>query len=194
MLHLLAPLLALALPSLPSLPSLPDPVTVVFALNTLAAVFSAINVISQRNPVYCALFLVANFFCLAVYYLLLDAQFLAAVQIIVYAGAIMVLFLFVVTLLAPGREEVANDRLRVLQIPAVLLGVILGGGVAVSLMFNDIHLGLPPDPDNASAQLGTVQIVGSQLFQHFLFPFEITSLLLLVAMLGAVVLAKRRIQ
>ncbi len=188
MLHLLAPLLAL------SLPSLPDPVTVVFALNTLAAVFSAINVISQRNPVYCALFLVANFFCLAVYYLLLDAQFLAAVQIIVYAGAIMVLFLFVVTLLAPGREEVANDRLRVLQIPAVLLGVILGGGVAVSLMFNDIHLGLPPDPDNANAQLGTVQIVGSQLFQHFLFPFEITSLLLLVAMLGAVVLAKRRIQ
>ncbi len=183
MLHLLAPVLAL---------SLPDPVTVVFAINTLAAVFSAINVISQRNPVYCALFLVANFFCLAVYYLLLDAQFLAAVQIIVYAGAIMVLFLFVVTLLAPGREEVANDRLRVLQAPAVILGVILGGGVAVSLMFNDIHLGLPPD--NANAPLGTVQIVGSQLFQNFLFPFEITSLLLLVAMLGAVVLAKRRIQ
>ncbi len=175
-----------------SLPSIPTPETIVFAINTLVAVFSAINVLTQTNPVYSALFLVANFFCLAVYYLLLDAQFLAAVQIIVYAGAIMVLFLFVVTLLSPGREEGADDRLVGLQVPAVVLALVLGVVVAVSLMVNDIHLGLPPT--NPNAALGTVEVVGRQLFTNFLFPFEITSLLLLVAMLGGIVLAKRKVR
>ena len=166
------------------------PIQIIFAINTLAAVFSAINVLAQTNPVYSALFLVANFFCLAVYYLLLDAQFLAAVQIIVYAGAIMVLFLFVVTLLSPGREETENDRLRGLQVPSVVLALILGFGVAGVLFLNDIK-GTPNS--NPNAPLGTVQIVGAQLFRFFLLPFEITSLLLLVAMLGAIVLAKRKI-
>lgn len=175
-----APLLGLSI-------NVPGPVTWVFAVTTLIAVFSAINVVSQRNPVYSALFLVANFCCLAVYYLLLDAQFLAVVQIIVYAGAIMVLFLFVVTLLSPGREETAGDRLGVLRTPAVVLAFILGLGVVGILFFNGIN-GVP----NNQA-LGTVQIVGDQLFHKFLFPFEVTSLLLLAAMLGAVVLAKRRI-
>src|SRR5579875_1702438 len=109
MLHLLTPVFGL---------SLPYPIQVIFAINTLVAVFSAINVLAQENPVHSALFLIANFFCLAVYYLLLDAQFLAAVQVIVYAGAIMVLFLFVVTLLSPGREEAASDRLSIFRIPA----------------------------------------------------------------------------
>ncbi len=170
--------------------SLPDPIQIVFAVNTLAAVFSAINVLAQTNPIYSALFLVANFFCLAVYYLLLDAQFLAAVQIIVYAGAIMVLFLFVVTLLSPGREETENDRLQALRIPSIVLALILGFGIAGVLFLNDIK-GTPNQ--NPNAPLGTVQIVGDQLFHYFIFPFEVTSLLLLVAMLGAVVLAKRRI-
>ncbi len=182
----MASTLALGLPTL----GLPSPVTIVFALTTLVAVFSAINVITQQSPVYSALFLVANLFCLAVYFLLLDAQFLAAVQILVYAGAIMVLFLFVVTLLAPGREESGTDRLRGMQPYAVVLAVILGLGLAGALMFNDIQ-GTPTG--DAGTPLGTVQIVGNQIFRFFLFPFEVTSLLLLVAMLGAVVLAKRRI-
>ncbi len=181
--HLIAPLLGLGLPSAPS------PVTIIFAINTLVAVFSALNVLLQQNPVYSALFLIANFFSLAVYYLLLDAQFLAAVQIIVYAGAIMVLFLFVITLLSPGREETGVDRLSALRAPAVILALILGLSIVLVLMFNDV-LGAPSN----LPVLGTVQVVGDQLFHNFLFPFEVTSLLLLVAMLGAIVLAKRRIQ
>jgi len=187
--HLSALVLGLGLPSF----ALPDPIQIVFAINTLAAVFSAINVIVQTNPVYSALFLVGNFFCLAVYYLLLDAQFLAAVQIIVYAGAIMVLFLFVVTLLSPGREETENNRLRALQIPSMILALILGVGIAGTLFLNDIRGTANTDANAFPQGLGTVQTVGDQLFHYFLFPFEVTSLLLLVAMLGAVVLAKRRI-
>jgi NADH-quinone oxidoreductase subunit J len=184
--HLVALSLGLGLPAF-------DPVQIVFAINTLAAVFSAINVLVQTNPIYSALFLVSNFFCLAVYYLLLDAQFLAAVQIIVYAGAIMVLFLFVVTLLSPGREETENDRLAALRIPSMALAVILGLGIAGTLFLNDIK-GTQNTNVNAFPQgLGTVQTVGDQLFHYFLLPFEVTSLLLLVSMLGAIVLAKRRI-
>ena len=185
MIHLATPILALALPTVPG------PVTWVFAVNTLVAVFSAINVVAQPNPVHSALFLIANFFCIAVYYLLLSAQFLAVVQVIVYAGAIMVLFLFVITLLSPGREETGPNRLRALQLPAIALAIILGIGLAGVLMFNDV-LGAP---GNVSPQdLGTVQTVGTQLFRGFLFPFEVTSLLLLVALLGAIVLGKRRIE
>jgi NADH-quinone oxidoreductase subunit J len=167
---------------------LSSPEAVIFAINTLIAIFSAMNVLLQPNPVHSALFLIANFFALAVYYLLLDAQFLAAVQILVYAGAIMVLFLFVITLLSPGREEMSQDRLRPLQWPAMLLALILGVSVAVTLLLNDIQ----GQPANLP-QLGTVQVVGDQLFHNFLFPFELTSLLLLAAMLGAVVLAKRKV-
>lgn len=181
--HVFAPVLGL------SLPSLPGPLAWVFAANTLIAVFSAMNVIMQQNPVYSALFLIANFCALAVYYLLLDAQFLAVVQVIVYAGAIMVLFLFVITLLSPGREETEEDRLSVLQIPAIVVALILGVAIGGVLMFNDVQ----GTPANLPA-LGTVQVVGDQLFHNFLFPFEVTSLLLLAAMLGAVVLAKRRIE
>ena len=182
-------MLGLGLPSF----SLPEPVQIVFGINTLAAVFSAINVLVQTNPVYSALFLVGNFFCLAVYYLLLDAQFLAAVQIIVYAGAIMVLFLFVVTLLSPGREERENDRLRALQIPSTVLALILGLSIAGALFLNEIKGTANTNPNAFPQGLGTVQTVGDQLFRYFLFPFEVTSLLLLVAMLGAIVLAKRKI-
>jgi NADH-quinone oxidoreductase subunit J len=185
MIHLAAPPLALGLPGAGS------GIVFIFAVNTLIAVFSALNVLLQENPVHSALFLIANFCSLAVYYLLLDAQFLAVVQIIVYAGAIMVLFLFVITLLSPGREETGTDRLSALRLPSIILGLILGFTLAGVLLFNDVHQGLPPD--NPNAPLGTVQIVGTQLFHNFLFPFEVTSLLLLVAMLGAIVLAKRRI-
>lgn len=170
------------------LPFTLTPVGIVFSLNTLMALFTAFNVLAQRNPIYSALFLIANFFTLAVYYLLLDAQFLAAVQIIVYAGAIMVLFLFVITLLSPGREEAGEDRLRVLRVPMTVLVAALGLVLVVLLMYSPI-LG----QQGTLTRLGTVQIVGSQLYRGFIFPFELTSLLLLVAMLGAVVLAKRRV-
>ncbi len=179
--------------------------TAVFWITAVVAVFSGLNVILQRNPVYSALFLVANLFCLAVFYVLLDAQFLAVVQVIVYAGAIMVLFLFVVTLLSPGREETGGDPLAMLRIPALILGALLAAVLAVQMATNNLrgpidttHFSLdsscpPPHANHTGGGLGCVNTIGDQLFSTYLFPFEITSFLLLLAMLGAVVLAKRKI-
>ncbi len=179
--------------------------TVAFWITTVVAIVSGLSVILQRNPIYSAVFLVANFFCLAVYYVLLNAQFLAAVQIIVYAGAIMVLFLFVLTLLSPGREEPGDDPLARFRIPAVILAVVLAAILGKLLASNAIH-GLvrqsgqvvdgscpTPNPDHTGGGLGCVNTIGDQLFSTYLFPFEVTSFLLLLAMLGAVILAKRKI-
>jgi NADH-quinone oxidoreductase subunit J len=180
-------------------------VTVAFWITTVVAVLSGLNVIIQRNPIYSALFLVANFFCLAVYYILLNAQFLAAVQIIVYAGAIMVLFLFVLTLLSPGRDEPGDDPLSRLRIPAAILAIVFAAVLGTVLANNTLHglAGKPgqtvdgscpvPLPNHTGGGLGCVTTIADQLFSTYLFPFEVTSFLLLLAMLGAVVLAKRHI-
>jgi NADH-quinone oxidoreductase subunit J len=180
-------------------------VTVVFWVTAVVAVLSGLNVIFQRNPVYNALFLVANFFCLAVFYVLLDAQFLAAVQIIVYAGAIMVLFLFVITLLSPGREESGPDRLAAFRLPAIALVLVLAAIMCVVLASNAIQGPIAsgglavngtcptPTPAHQGGGLGCVTTIGDRLFSTFLFPFEVTSFLLLLAMVGAVVLAKRKV-
>ncbi len=179
--------------------------TVVFWVTAVVAVLSGLNVIFQRNPVYSALFLVANFFCLAVFYILLDAQFLAAVQIIVYAGAIMVLFLFVITLLSPGREETGADQLAAFRVPAMVLALVVVLLLSVTLASNAIRGPLDPGgiavngscPDPTPAHqgggLGCVSTIGDRLFSTFVFPFEVTSFLLLLAMLGAVILAKRKV-
>ena len=179
--------------------------TVAFWITTIVAVFSGLNVILQRNPIYCALFLVANFACLAVYYILLDAQFLAAVQIIVYAGAIMVLFLFVLTLLAPGRDEPGDDPLVKYRIPAFVLAIAVAAILSLDLGRNVLHGAISrtgqtvdgscptPSPSHTGGGLGCVQTIADQLFSTYLFPFEVTSFLLLLAMLGAVVLAKRKV-
>jgi NADH-quinone oxidoreductase subunit J len=180
-------------------------VTVAFWITTVVAIISGLNVILQRNPIYSALFLVANFFCIAVYYVLLNAQFLAAVQIIVYAGAIMVLFLFVITLLSPGREEQRDDALSRFRIPAVVLSGVLAVVLGLVLAGNPLHgllgsAGLvvdgscpSPGPNHTGGGLGCVSTIGDLLFSTYLFPFEVTSFLLLLAMLGAVVLAKKKI-
>jgi len=179
--------------------------TVAFWVTSFVAVVSGLNVVLQRNPIYCALFLVANFFCLAVYYVLLDAQFLAAVQVIVYAGAIMVLFLFVLTLLSPGREVTGHDVLAPMRLPAFLLAALFGGLLALDLARNPLH-GLvnrlgpvvdgscpTPHANHTGGGLGCVDTIADQLFSTYLFPFEVTSFLLLLAMLGAVILAKRKV-
>jgi len=179
-------------------------VIIAFWITAVIAIVSGLNVILQRNPIYSALFLVANFLCLAVFYLLLNAQFLAAVQIIVYAGAIMVLFLFVLTLLSPGREETGNDVLSRLRLPALGLGIALAALLGIVVGGNTLHGlhgpgaytvdgGCPvPRPDHTGGGLGCVNTIGDLLFSRYLFPFEVTSFLLLLAMLGAVVLAKRK--
>jgi len=159
---------------------------ILFWLMALVIVVTSIGVVAVRNPVRSALNLVANFFALAVLYLLLYAQFVAVVQIIVYAGAIMVLFLFTIMLLNLGAPSEMAERYewkRPVTIGLALLFVIvLSGGVFARLGQAQ------PVPDD----IGTVQMVGKYLFTDWVYPFELTSVLLLVAIVGAIVMAKRR--
>ncbi len=165
---------------------------ILFIIFGAAAIATALVMVLQTNPVRSALFLVLNLFCVAVLYLLLNAWFLAAVQVLVYTGAIMVLFLFVIMLLNLGTPDREADRLRPQQPIAVLSGLVLAliiGGVVLSPLPN-------PSPTLRDDRLGTVEAIGRNLFdpaQPWLFPFEVTSILLLIAVIGSVVLAKRRL-
>jgi NADH-quinone oxidoreductase subunit J len=159
---------------------------VFFALATVS-VASAVMMIASGNAIYSALFLVVNFFTAAAFYLLLAAPFIALVQVSVYAGAIMVLFLFVIMLL--GAERVETSPSLPLQAPvAVAMGfalmVVLGYGLLVSAG-SGTGLGLA-----LSDTFGSPRQVGELLFDQYLLPFEVTSLLLLVAMVGAIVLTR----
>lgn len=156
-----------------------------FILTGAVAVAAALGLLFARNAVYAALFLVLNMFALAVLYLALGAPFIAMVQITVYAGAIMVLFLFVIMLL--GAEQLKEDGGPIAwQRPlALLLGLVLLGELAYFVFAaatGQARL-LPPPED-----FGTPHAVGQTLFQQYLLPFEVTSVLLLVAMVGAIVL------
>ncbi len=172
--------------------------TVIFGLAALLAFLGGVGVVTSRRTLYAALSLVLNMVALAVLFLLLDAQFLAAVQIIVYAGAVMVLFVFIIALLAPGAEErVRPLELRVLLggLAAVVFTVVVGrltlNGITVGPN-GQLHGGLGPfNPVTVNAH-GQVQTLGEQLFTTFLLPFEVTSVLLLVAAVGAVYLSRRR--
>ena len=163
----------------------------VFLVTAVLAVVSGLMVVLQRNPIYSAVFLVLNLACVAVFYLLLNAEFLFVVQIIVYAGAIMVLFLFVITLLSPGKEETRDDPLARIRLPAAALGVLMVIALFGILATNTIggQGGLISYND-----LGTPATVGRELYTRFLFPFEVTSVLLLVAIVGALVLARRPVR
>ena len=167
--------------------------TVLFVLLAVFAVVTAILVIVQRNPVASAIFLILTFFSLAGIYLLLHAEFIAAIQVLVYAGAIMVLFLFVIMLLNLEKEKRIVTRNRLLKGVGVLLGLALL--VQIGTVFQKVLLegtkgSFPPEK---VASLGNTQVVAQLLFTDFLLPFEITSVLLLVAIIGAIMLAKREI-
>ncbi len=156
-----------------------------FAL-AIPLVVIAIMVIAHPSPVYSALFLVLTLFLLAVYFLFLDAHMVAALQIIVYAGAIMVLFLFVIMLLNLQSDTQPTPR-RGLGRAAIIGGVILVAELGLLLQRSSSEQAERSLPEN----FGTVEALGSQLFTTYLLPFEITGILLLVAVVGAVVLAKR---
>jgi NADH-quinone oxidoreductase subunit J len=147
----------------------------------------------QRNAIHAALFLIVNFFTLAVFYLVLGAPFLFAVQIIVYAGAIMVLFLFVIMLLGVDREERLVERLRGQRPVAILLGVGLVAEIVVA-----IRAGVgfanrgAPNFDTMVNRGGNAQALSRVLFRQYFFPFEVTSILLIVAAIAAMVLAQRQ--
>lgn len=157
------------------------------SLATLAVLF-AIGVIVSRNTVHSALFMVAVLFCVAMLYLSLAAEFLAVVQITVYAGAIMVLFLFIITMLTPTKEEGPNRLVNRLPWAVLLATAFL---VGVSLMI--VHGGTGRPPVGAVDGAGGLPALGGELFTRYLLPFELTSLLLVVAMVAALVLGKRRV-
>ncbi len=172
--------------------------TVIFGIAAVLAFLGALGVVLSQRTLYSALSLVLNMVSLAVLFLLLDAQFLAAVQIIVYAGAVMVLFVFIIALLSPGAEErVRPLELRMLLggVAAVVFTVVIGrltlNGITVG-PGGRFHGGIGPFAPTVVNAHGQVQTVGEQLFTTYLLPFEVTSLLLLVAAVGAVYLSKRR--
>ena len=154
------------------------------------SVVTAIGMVLSRNAIYSALLLVVNFFCLAGFYVLLEAQFVAAVQVIVYAGAIMVLFLFVLMLLGIEREEVLTETIRGQRPAAVLLTLGLLVAIVAALLAGVFDTA--PASLAAANQGGNVQAVGRLLFTHYTFAFETAGVLLVVAAVGALVLGKRQ--
>jgi NADH-quinone oxidoreductase subunit J len=155
------------------------------------SVGSALMMVTRRSPVMSALYLILNFFALGGLYLSLHAQFIAFIQILVYAGAIMVLFVFVIMLLNLGDEKKLTEKVSWKKI----IGVGLSFGVLMELIFvlAFSKSSLPPSQFEKATDIGTVENIGMQLFTTFLFPFEITSVLLLVAIVGAVILAKKKL-
>ena len=163
----------------------------VFVIFALAGLGGAAGVVMARKPVHAAMSLVMTLFSVAVFFVMQGAHFLAAVQVIVYAGAIVVLFLFVIMLLGIDQADVLDEPLRAQRPLAIGVGVALFAGL---LLFGQIlePTGGPADRGSATqGEIANVERVARSLFTDFLWPFEITSALLVIAVVGAVVLARR---
>lgn len=160
---------------------------ILFIIFGLICVAGAINLLVQRHPINSALSLVVVMASLALIYLLLGAEFVAAIQIIVYAGAIMVLFVFVIMLLNAGAEEHSSGS-RIAMIVGVPGVIVLGGTVAWLLIKGSRQLG---GVFIGATDFGETHEIARLLFRNFLLPFEVTSVLILIAIMGAVVLGKR---
>lgn len=163
-----------------------------FFLMSAAILAAALGVVLNTHPIRSALCLAVTLFLLAAMFVFLDAHMVAALQIIVYAGAILVLFLFVIMLLNLEHEPVQRRR-RNFVVAAAAAGLILAVAVLASLFAGGAVLPGPGLQAAVPETFGTSAILAERLFTHFVLPFEITSVLLLVAVLGAVVLAKRRL-
>src|SRR3954452_3545062 len=161
---------------------------VTFFLAAFGALGGAIGVVVLRNPFYSVLALVAHLIALAALFLLLRAEFVAAVQVIVYAGAVMVLYVFVVAYIGQGEELAAGTALRI-------LGPVFAFALAIELCIAMLGSGLKGISSKGAPYIlgfGTPRQIGTLFLTKYLFPFEVASLLLLVAAIGAVVLARRR--
>jgi NADH-quinone oxidoreductase subunit J len=152
------------------------------------AVASALGLLISKNAVYSALNLILNFVTIAIFYVLLDAPFIALTQIAVYAGAIMVLFIFVIMLLGAERLDTSETLPWQRPLAIILAGVLLVEAAYILVTRFDVLL----QPDMVSKAFGTPAAIGTLLFTEYLLPFEVVSVLLLVAMIGAIVLTKRR--
>jgi len=161
------------------------PLIIFFVLAALA-IFGAVSLIWQKHPIHSALSLIVVMVALAGLYLLMGAEFVAAVQIIVYGGAIMVLFVFVIMLLNEGEEERTNFS-RLATYAGIPLALAVTGFIAAAIARSGGYLPAPA-PNGA---LTSTRALSMLLFTEFVYPFELTSFLILVAILGAIVLAQR---
>lgn len=163
---------------------------VIFFIAAIGAIAGAVGVVALRNPFYSVLALVGHLLCLAALFLLLQAEFIAAAQVVVYAGAVMVLYLFVVSYIGGGMRAITPGGAPLRAVAGLFVGVLF-----VELSIAVLGSGLKAiDSDGASlaSGFGSPAAIGEALLTKFLFPFEVASLLLLVAAVGAVVLARRR--
>lgn len=161
----------------------------VFYFLSFLAVLSALMVVFSKNPIYSVLYLVITFFCVGAHYLILSAEFLFAVHIIVYAGAIMVLFLYVIMLLNLNKETEPHKK-SIYKLAAIISGGLLMLVLVAALKGAEsaqVQMGGP-------SEVGLVKNLGVMLFNEYLLPFEVVSLLLLTAMVGAVMLGKNPIK
>jgi NADH-quinone oxidoreductase subunit J len=168
-----------------------NPNIIAFFVFALGALAFATAMVTRKNPVPAAAFLIAHFFCLAGLYLTLQAQLLAVLQVLVYAGAIMVLVVFVIMLLNIGNEAAETAKATTRNI----FGIVLAGVLCIQLLAALVgrptgYTQLPPFAE----ALGTVETLGMVLFTNYIFPFEAISLLLLAAIVGAVLLSKRTLE
>lgn len=161
----------------------------IFGILSFLSIMFGLMVVFSRNPVNSVLYLVLTFFCIAGHYLLLNAQFLAVVHIVVYAGAIMVLFLFVIMLMNLNQDSEPQKTWLTKIIAGVAGGMMLF--VLVGSLKGTEQLGLN---SYGSSQIGLVKNLGKVLFTEFLFPFEIASILLLAALVGSIMIGKKEIK
>src|SRR5215510_3507017 len=164
----------------------------IFLFFAAVAIVSAANILIQRHPIYSALWLIVTFIALAGIYIQMHAEFIAVMQIVVYTGAIMVLFIFVIMLLNVGAEERVPDKIHVVKyfgLPLVVL-LVVEAGLMVARSFSNEGIAVESASINLS---GNTQLIGKVLYTQYALPFEVTSVLLLVAIVGAIVMAKKEL-
>lgn len=164
--------------------------SILFFILGALSVASAVGVIMVRNPIGSAMSLVIHFIALAGLYLSLNALFMAAIQVLVYAGAIMVLVVFVIMLLNLGHEEKLREKLFSKQGLGVALSLLVGAGLVFAI--SRVTFGAPSEQGLPPG--GSVEAIGTALFTDYIYPFEMVSLILLAAVVGAVVLAKHHME
>ena len=162
---------------------------ILFYFIAFLTIISALFVVLNRNPVYSAVMLVFCFFSLAALYVLLEAYFVAVLEIIVYAGAIMVLFLFVIMLINVGKEKAATSLVQKAKAFPFMLVVLFSLNIILLILWRNEEL----HQSNTISSVGDITAIGQALFTKYLLPFEIASLLLLVALIGTVYLAKKKV-
>ncbi len=166
---------------------------IIFYIFAALSILGGLGVLFLRNPIHCALSLVGTFFCLGSIYVMLNAEFVAVIQVLVYAGAIMVLFLFVLMLLSSKTSDQNTNKWPIGKILAGLLSFGIFVKIASLFTMGDLQLGPKGAyPLEVVEEVGSISLIGRLLFTDYILSFEIIAILLLVAVIGAVVIAKRR--